>query len=183
MKTSKIFIGIDPGASGGMAAIEHECEYSEMATSPKGGVCMNFFMIDSWAWKGEQEANRTIHNLVTRYNGNVTIEAYLENVHAFPTDARSSAFKFGMNFGIWKGLLTGYGISYELKTPQTWMGKYGKLPPTKADRKLRLKKWAMRIAETLGSQRRVTLRTADAILITNCLSNEHLQEEDQIWPK
>ena len=63
------------------------------------------------------------------------------------------------------------------------MGRYGKLPSTKGERKLRLKKWAIRTAEALGSQRRVTLRTADAILITNCLSNEHLQEEDQLWPK
>jgi len=181
MKTSKILIGIDPGASGGMAAIEHECEYSEMATSPKGGVCMNFFMIDSWAWKGEQEANRTIHNLVTRYNGNVTIEAYLENVHAFPTDARSSAFKFGMNLGMWKGLLAAYKISYTSMIPQQWMKQYGEVKKEKKERKNQLKDWAYIIGKKLDYDGKITLKTADALLIANCLSNNYLDEGEQKW--
>ena len=29
------------------------------------------------------------------------IEVAIENVHAFPTESKSSSFKFGTNFGMW----------------------------------------------------------------------------------
>ena len=38
----------------------------------------------------------------------------LERVHAFPTDGRSSAFKFGTNYGAWMGILESNNVNYEL---------------------------------------------------------------------
>jgi len=91
--------------------------------------------------------------------------AYIERVHAFPTDARSSAFKFGMNYGEWLGILSTMRIETVLVTPQTWM-KYFKnklqitLPKDKPKRKRKLKEIASQYTD-----KSVTLYNSDAILI------------------
>ena len=178
MKT-KIYIGIDPGASGGIAAIQH-------GTYPKQNERVKW-MMDTWAWKDCHLSHMVLHHLTTVDNGKNIIRAWLENVHAFPTDGRSSAFKFGMNFGMWKGLLHAHLIDFQLVVPQLWMNEYlrdgEKLPKEKKDRKNKLKEWAIEIATNLHYEGRVTLKTADAILIANCLSNKNLPTGEQIWLK
>tara|TARA_Y100001951_G_scaffold65310_1_gene52457 strand:+ start:227 stop:493 length:267 start_codon:yes stop_codon:yes gene_type:complete len=52
----------------------------------------------------------------------------IEKVHAFPTDARSSAFKFGMNYGMWLGIIGALSIPVIKVAPQTWMKSYAPLP-------------------------------------------------------
>ncbi len=92
--------------------------------------------------------------------------AYIEKVHAFPTDARSSAFKFGMNYGQWLGILGAMRIETVLVPPQTWM-KYFKdklkitLPKEKPKRKRKLKEIASQYTD-----KSVTLYNSDAILIS-----------------
>ena len=66
---------------------------------------------------------------------NEDLFATIELVHAFPTDGRSSAFKFGMNYGIWRGILCAFGIKTELVTPQAWQKTFGELPKNKQERK------------------------------------------------
>jgi len=91
--------------------------------------------------------------------------AYIERVHAFPTDARSSAFKFGMNYGEWLGILGAMRIETILVTPQAWMKYFKeklniKLPKEKPKRKRKLKEIASQYTD-----KSVTLYNADAILI------------------
>ena len=93
------------------------------------------------------------------------IVAYLERVHAFPTDGRSSAFKFGMNYGEWIGILASMRIETVLVTPQKWMKHFKekfniKLPKEKPQRKRKLKEIASQYTD-----RTITLYNADAILI------------------
>ena len=78
----KIIIGIDPGKSGGLSV-------------SVGGIITEFHKYP----KTEQELYYIIHEILDKWNGKPT--AYLEQVHAFPTDGRSSAFKFGTNYGFW----------------------------------------------------------------------------------
>jgi|TARA_R100001530_G_scaffold550_1_gene899 hypothetical protein len=92
--------------------------------------------------------------------------AYVERVHAFPTDARSSAFKFGMNYGQWLGILGAMRIKTILVTPQTWMKYFKdklkiKLPKEKPKRKRKLKEIASQYTD-----KSVTLYNSDAILIS-----------------
>ena len=92
--------------------------------------------------------------------------AYVERVHAFPTDARSSAFKFGMNYGQWLGILGAMRIKTILVTPQTWMKYFKdklkiKLPKEKPKRKRKLKELASQYTD-----KSVTLYNSDAILIS-----------------
>ena len=80
----------------------------------------------------------------------------LEKVHAFPTDARSSAFKFGTNYGVWMGILESNNVNYELVLPRKWQEDF-QLPKEKKERKRELKQIAKCFYE------KATLYTADAI--------------------
>ena len=72
--------------------------------------------------------------------------AYLEQVHAFPTDGRSSAFKFGTNYGVWQGFLGALDIECNLVSPQVWMKPLG-LSKDKKLRKNEIKAMAQKIVD------------------------------------
>jgi hypothetical protein len=95
----KYFIGIDPGQSGAMAVINEQ------------GDCCDLF-----DWPGDEVS--LINRFIPEAYSNV--RAALESVHAMPRQGVSSTFKFGTNFGIWKGVLASYKIPFELVTPQAW---------------------------------------------------------------
>ena len=136
-------IGIDPGKSGAIAIWDGGID--RVVKCP--------LSVDKMA-----EEIRKIKNIKN------TI-AYIEKVHAFPTDARSSAFKFGMNYGEWLGILGAMRIETILVTPQAWMKYFKeklniKLPKEKPKRKRKLKEIASKYTD-----KSVTLYNADAILI------------------
>ena len=94
------------------------------------------------------------------YN-NKEVFAYVEKVWAFPTDARSSAFKFGANYGMWLGILGSLNIEPKLVTPITWQKHFSKeLPKEKPLRKKALYKIAMSYTE-----KKIYKYSADAVLI------------------
>jgi hypothetical protein len=149
-------IGIDPGASG---ALSYTNSKEIDVRSQKCHELISYRNIGL--------------NIVTTAYTDKKIVAYIEKVHAMPHDGRSSLFKFGVNYGVWLGLLhskIGH-TSKNLKqivevSPQKWMkfweNKIGeKLPKVKKDRKNKLKE----IASNYTSEK-VTLWNADAILIT-----------------
>ena len=88
-----IILGIDPGKSGGITIINRE-KIIDMQKCPQT----------------ISEMAKILEPYKLSWDYNVKIVAYLEQVHAFPTDARSSAFKFGVNYGIWQGLLGAFEI-------------------------------------------------------------------------
>ena len=82
-------MAIDPGKKGGLIAITED-SVIECSKCPES--------IDSMA--------SIVNHVVNKcYVENYDLITYIENVHAFPTDGRSSAFKFGVNFGTWLGIL------------------------------------------------------------------------------
>jgi len=142
-------IGIDPGKNGGIARI----------------ITVN--KQEQWtAYKCPKTINEMADILKTFKKFAIKPKCFLESVHAFPTDARSSAFKFGMNFGIWQGILASLDIETILVTPQAWQ-KGLELPKNKQERKNRLKEIA-----TKESGLKATLKTADAI----CLAMHGIKE-------
>jgi len=74
----KVIIGIDPGKGGGIAVVVDGL-ITEFHKYPKTMKDLYYIM------------DEILHNWNTKPI------AYLEQVHAFPTDGRSSAFKFGSN--------------------------------------------------------------------------------------
>ena len=143
-------IGIDPGASGAVAIWDKGI--SKIYKCPKTANEMADIII------------KTKHSEYV--NKNQSIHAYIEKVHAFPHDGRSSIFKFGQNFGQWIGILAACKVNTTFVTPQKWMNHWKKklnidLPKDKPERKRRLKEIASHYTD-----KKVTLYNADAILIT-----------------
>jgi len=86
----RVYIGIDPGKSGAIAAIvEHgESQYVH--------------------WFKNAETEQDISRWV------------IENVHSTPQMGVTSAFTFGDSLGFLRGLLTAHQIPFEKVTPQKW---------------------------------------------------------------
>ena len=144
-----LHLGIDPGKSGGICGlINHSI-----------GIVLNTLN----NWKDLDTINHVLH-MCTDYG---KCHATIENVHAFPTDGRSSAFKFGQNLGQWEGLLTAHGIPFTKVVPHKWMSFYGEMPKDKKERKNKLKELAQKLLDDNGLPYRATLKNSDAILIAN----------------
>ena len=97
-----VYIGIDPGGSGG-----------GLAAFTDSGACWAVKMPDSphGIWDAIQ------HALSLDPEG---AYAALEEVHAMPKQGVTSTFRFGDNFGQLKMALAGAGVSHELIRPQSW---------------------------------------------------------------
>ena len=141
-----IYIGIDPGKSGGIAYIQ--------------GKTMNSI-------KFPKDIKELVYllNMLRCSRGCVAI---MEKVHSFPNQGVKSTFTFGENFGTWKGLLAAMDIDYELVTPRKWMAFYGDQPKEKTKRKNNLKN----IAKKLYANKHITLYTADAILLAHYIKEK-----------
>ena len=120
----KKYIAIDPGKSGGIAVLHED-------------------YVDAYKCPPTFNEMAKLIKLIS----NDSYVCTLEKVHAFPTDGRSSAFKFGVNYGAWIGILESNDIDYELVMPRVWQ------------RKQELKKIAKCFHE------KATLYTSDAICI------------------
>ena len=146
-----IAVGIDPGKSGGIVIINSVTNECSMHKCPSTTQEMASLL-------------RTAKN--SAFVDNLPILVAIEKVHAFPTDARSAAFKFGMNYGMWLGIIGALNIPLIEVTPQMWMKSYAPLPKIKQERKKKIKEIATEIFEDVYSnENRVTYAVSDAALI------------------
>ena len=145
ISSEKKYLAIDPGKSGGIAILSED--------SVEAYKCPPTF--------------KEMAELIKKISKNNSFICVLEKVHAFPTDARSSLFKFGTNYGVWMGILESNNIEYELVMPKKWQHDFH-LPKEKRERKQELKKIAKCFYE------KTTLYTADAICMAVWRrANEH----------
>lgn len=133
----KIYIGIDPGLSGGIAFI------------PTTG--------EAWAHK-MPETDRDLIDLLRDATRDTDARAMLELVHSSPQMGVKSAFTFGEGFGRLGMALTALGVPYERVRPQAWQKAMGCL--TKGDKNV-----SKRRAQELFPTLKVTHAIADALLI------------------
>ena len=146
-------IGIDPGKGGGIAVISDETV--TIHNCPK--------TVDDMAMLIGMHLND-----VSPYRTRV----FLEKVWAFPTDGRVGSFAFGENFGQWQGILASHEIKPMLVTPKEWQSHFGIKKRLKNDvRKKILKQIAK---EKCPSTKKITLKTADALLIAIYGMEAHL---------
>lgn len=94
------YIGIDPGKKGAFALIYEDGKAVAHTWDESKFV---FYMIE--------------------VQGSPCI-ACLEHVSAMPGQGVTSMFTFGQNFGFIQGVLTAYGIPYELVRPQKWKKEF-----------------------------------------------------------
>lgn len=96
-----IYIGIDPGKDGAMAIIK-----------PEGNLLFPF--------------NETAYKNALFSIAHIGEESRccLERVSSMPGQGVTSMFKFGENYGFIQGILTAYGVPYEVVTPQKWKKEF-----------------------------------------------------------
>lgn len=143
MKT--VYIGIDPGASGGIAIIY-----------PDGGVVAFKMPATETDLLEELEGISLSNNLM------VPCVAALEKVHAMPKQGVTSTFTFGMAYGGLRMALTACRIPFVDVTPQCWQKAMGCL--TKGDKNV-----SKRMAQQLFPNIKITHAIADALLIAEWL--------------
>ena len=133
-----VFIGIDPGQSGGIAML---------------GDCfpIAYKMPDT-----EADARELLHD----WRDHVT-SCFIEAVHSMPKQGVASSFKFGRSYGFLRGLLIGLKIPFEEITPQTWQKEMN--CRTGGDKNITKAK-----AQQLWPDLKITHATADALLIAEC---------------
>jgi crossover junction endodeoxyribonuclease RuvC len=102
-----IYIGIDPGKKGGYAITD--------------GQIMTVYPWD------DQEF---VENMAIAMNTGKCVAA-VEKVGARPGQGTVSMFSFGQSYGFILGVLTAFGIPYQLVSPATWKREFGLLKSQK----------------------------------------------------
>lgn len=147
----KIFIGIDPGASGGYAAIypDGECE-----TQKFDGISE----FSDWIY------DLTRNSDLEKYS----LQAVVEDVNGFfgKDMPSSTGIKMGMNSGLYQGVLVAHQVPFRLVRPVSWQsGITGISKATGGKRKKALAE----ICRQRFPKAKVTLATADALLLADWL--------------
>lgn len=132
-----IFLGIDPGASGGIAflsSIDAEAQATKMPETER----------DAWLAISTWELSKAF--------------AIIEAVHSMPKQGVASSFKFGRSYGFLRGCLIASGIPFEEVTPQRWQKELGCM--SKGDKNVTKAR-----AQQLFPGLKITHATADALLL------------------
>lgn len=107
MTNKHIFIGIDVGLTGGMTALDEDCNIVYMVRFDNSDVVT--VIRDS------------LEHLRLRYSvPDTKFHLAVEKVHAFHGQGAASGFNFGVSFGIIQGALSALGYAYALYPPQEW---------------------------------------------------------------
>lgn len=93
------WIGIDPGATGAVAILRE-------------GLCY-----DIEDWDDEFVFSNALAEWKADYNIRIAV---VEAQHSMPKQGVASVFKFGVNYGMIRGVLAAHGIATELVPPATW---------------------------------------------------------------
>jgi crossover junction endodeoxyribonuclease RuvC len=118
MKKEKAYIGIDPGKTGAAAIITTRHTGEEY--------------IDIIDYLEPVLLAQEIKEWAETYK---VVLAVVEKVHSMPKQGVTSSFNFGMNFGIWQGILSALQIPYSFVPPQAW--QKGLFSKTDGDNKKR----------------------------------------------
>jgi len=163
-----IVVGIDPGKNGGIVVLNdgentNDSPSVEMHKCPPSSVEM---------------ANILTKARNTAWVQQDRIVVAIEKVWAFPTDARSAAFKFGVNYGMWLGIIGSLNISFMEVPPKVWMSSYAPVPKDKKERKQYLKDTCITMYKDIFLyDKNVTYAVSDAALIALwCLERKNIED-------
>jgi hypothetical protein len=138
-----VFLGIDPGAGGGLAVLNTAGE-----------------LISTFKFKDATE-----HDISAMFEAySINSIALIEKVWSFPGQGVASTFKFGMSYGFLRGMLVAHKIPFTDQIPRTWQ-KYYSMKKNKEETGTSWKNRLKGRAQQLYPNEKITLATADAILI------------------
>tara|TARA_Y100000593_G_scaffold9639_1_gene17486 strand:+ start:7045 stop:7539 length:495 start_codon:yes stop_codon:yes gene_type:complete len=150
------YIGIDPGKSGGITMIDTKDNYMEAVKCPDRTIDMALIF---HSFVGD-EPNR--------------VRLLMEKVWARPNNAVRSAFTYGVNYGQWLGIAAATEIHMYTVLPSEWMSSMGcKKGMDYAVRK----KWLKEKSQSLYPNSKITLYTADSILIAHYAKETYFNEK------
>jgi len=99
-------LGVDPGATGAFALYESELDLLLVGDMPSGVV------------NGRRQVNEAaLAGILRSFQPDV---AWIERVHAMPKQGVTSAFSFGVSYGIVRGILVALKVPTNLVTPNEW---------------------------------------------------------------
>ena len=143
-------MGIDPGMNGGICFIKPEMDSAFIKT---------------------MRCPKTTHEMAGIFEAGIGLAdsledviLFIEHVWTFPGDGRVGAFRFGYNYGLWKGIASANELDVYNIAPRKWQGALD-VPNGLAGRER--KKWLKEHAEGLFPNIKVTFNVSDAILIAN----------------
>lgn len=136
----KLHLGIDPGASGGIAFIPDNNPAKAWAVKMPETLADLWYVLDGVGFDSND------------------YHACLEKVHSMPGQGVASSFKFGQGFGHLEMALTAAKIPYTYVTPQKWQKELGCL--TGGDKNVSKAR-----AQQLFPHLKITHALADALLI------------------
>lgn len=149
-----VYIGVDPGASGGIVEL-----YPDLTAAFPMPV-----------------TERDICGLLSgAATGCANAFAVIEKVSGYIGEGQpgSAMFKFGMSYGGLRMALIAAGIPFEEVTPQAWQKALGIGKRDKAESRTQWKNRLKAKAQQLFPQVKVTLATADALLIALYCKRKH----------
>ena len=108
-------LGIDPGASGGIAFF-----------SMQRGLLSIFDMPTVEVKRGGKNKREVSAAMLNAIIGARDIDAaFVEKVGAMPGQGVTSMFSFGRSYGLAEGALASSGVAYQRVTPQAWKKAFG----------------------------------------------------------
>ena len=147
----QIIIGIDPGQTGAIAAINDGkvIALHDMPTMPR------------LHGKGQQVDGYALSMMILEVHGPKMV--LVEAVHAMPGQGVASSFRFGESVGVVLGVIGALGLPVKMITPQMWKKRFGLIKkPKDASRTIAIQQHP-EIADMLT--RKKDHGRADAILI------------------
>ena len=150
------YIGIDPGAGGGIAVIDEEDN------------------IKAYKCPQSSEDMALLFEVLIGDTPPENIRLLMERVWARPTNAVRAAFSYGANYGQWLGISSSHEIKMNTVIPTEWIRWIG---CPKALKSVIRKRWLKEKAQELYPEiKRVTLKTSDAILRTKYAKEEFFND-------
>ena len=150
------YIGIDPGAGGGIAVIDEEDN------------------IKAYKCPQSSEDMALLFQVLIGDTPPENIRLLMERVWARPTNAVRAAFSYGTNYGQWLGIAASNEVKMNTVIPTEWIRWIG---CPKALKSVIRKRWLKEKAQELYPEiKRVTLKTSDAILITKYAKEEYFND-------
>lgn len=156
----RVYVGLDPGMTGGLAAVSESGELLSVAAMPRVNGStgpQDYHAIKEWFVSVKKLGK---------------VEAALEKISVRPGEGVKSTLTAGTNWGFLKGMLVAIGARYIEPTPQSWKKTLG-LPKRSGKERKKGKEDAVVLATQLfpginltpGRKRVPHDGMADAVLI------------------
>lgn len=154
-KREEIVLGIDPGLTGCVAAIEGDkISFYDTPTikvkKGSGGVKTEYLPAQ-------------MAQIIQTFQHRSLIHCFIEKVHSMPGQGSVSMFGFGFGFGLWIGILAALHIPYTLVTPQAWKKELMLGMADKDAARIRAQELFPQVVGELS--RKMDIGRADALLI------------------